>query len=188
MRVRHTHQRPQFLYAVLASLILALGVAPASWAAPKLRYQTDIKGDIVVIGNTLGQECRVTDTQGLALPKPVVGTLGNCGEPITLEDSAADVLWQAEDSSARADSTISIGQARSTAQLTLPQGAQVAYARLYWGGNLGEDIVLANSAINFEKTGSGGFSMMLLPSPAKDVVTAVGGGGGHVYRPAPGSL
>ncbi len=182
MRVRHTHQRTQFLYAILASLILALGATSDSRAAPKLRYQTDIKGDIVVIGNTLGQECRVTDTQGLALPKPVVGMVGNCGEPITLDDSAADVLWQAEDNSARADSTISIGQARSTAQLTLPPGAQVAYARLYWGGNLGEDIVLANSAINFEKTGSGGFSMMLLPSPAKDVVTAVGGGGGHVYQ------
>lgn len=181
MRVRPTP--PRLLPVLLASVLWAIGFAPTlADAAPKLRFQTDVKGDIVQLGNTLGHECRAVDSQGLQTPKPVVGTVTNCGDPITIDDSSADVLWRSDDTSAKADAATMIGDARSTAVLQLPPGSQVLYARLYWGGNLGEDVALANSAVSFEKVGQGGFSMMLLPSPANDVVTAVGGGGGHVYQ------
>ena len=183
MRVRPTPHRPRLLQLIVASVLWAVGsMLPNVHAAPKLRFQTDVKGDIVLIGNTLGQECRAVDSLGMSIPKPVVGTVGNCGDPITIDDSAADVLWRADDSTAKADGQTMIGDARSTSMLSLPQGSQVLYARLYWSGNLGEDIALANSTVSFEKVGPGGFSMMLLPNPATDVVTAVGGGGGHVYQ------
>lgn len=170
------------LCALLASVLVtaALLIPATSSAVPKLRFQTDVKGDILAIGNTLAQECRAMDTLGMAVPAPVVGTVGSCGDPLTIGDSSPDVLWRAEDTMARADNTLMIDQARSSAMLKLPQGAQVVYARLYWGGNLGEDVALAGSAVSFEKVG--GFSMNLVPDPTKDVSTALGGGGGYVYQ------
>ena len=137
------------LCALLASVLVtaALLIPATSSAVPKLRFQTDVKGDILAIGNTLAQECRAMDTLGMAVPAPVVGTVGSCGDPLTIGDSSPDVLWRAEDTMARADNTLMIDQARSSAMLKLPQGAQVVYARLYWGGNLGEDVALAGSHV-----------------------------------------
>ena len=184
MHVGPPRQRNRVLGWLLASVLLtiSLSVAATASAAPKLRFQTDVKGDIVTIGNALGQECRTLDTKGETVPVPVVGTVGACGDAITLGDSAPDVLWRSEDNSARADSAIPIDQARSTAVLAIPQGSQVLYARLYWGGNLGEDIALAASAVTLEKLGSGGGSATLVPNANTDVSTTVGGGGGLVYQ------
>lgn len=184
MHVGPPRQRNRVLGWLLASVLLtiSLSVAATASAAPKLRFQTDVKGDIVTIGNALGQECRTLDTKGEMVPVPVVGTVGACGDASTLGDSAPDVLWRSEDNSARADNTIPIDQARSTAVLAIPQGSQVLYARLYWGGNLGEDIALAASAVTLEKLGSGGGSATLVPNANTDVSTTVGGGGGLVYQ------
>ena len=182
MNVRPDRGRLQSLCALLVSVLAtATLLFPSSSAAvPKLRFQTDVKGDIIAIGNALAQECRAMDTLGQAVPPPVVGMVGTCGDPLTIGDSSPDVLWRAEDTMARADNMLMIDQARSSAMLKLPQGAQVVYARLYWGGNLGEDVALAGSSVTFEKVGS--FSMNLVPDPAKDVSTALGGGGGYVYQ------
>lgn len=184
MHVGPPRQRNRVLGWLLASVLLAItmSVAATAAAAPKLRFQTDVKGDIVTIGNALGQECRTVDTKGMSVPMPVVGTIGNCGDPITLGDSAPDVLWRSEDGSARADAAVTIDQARSTAFLSIPPGSQVLYARVYWGGNLGEDIALAASAVTLERLGSGGGSATLVPNANTDVATTVGGGGGLVYQ------
>ena len=78
--------RLRILGVLLASVLAATGllIPQSGWAAPKLRYQTDVKGDIIAIGNTLGQDCRANDAQGTAIPKPVVGDVGACGDPLTL--------------------------------------------------------------------------------------------------------
>lgn len=118
MHVGPPRQRNRVLGWLLASVLLtiSLSVAATASAAPKLRFQTDVKGDIVTIGNALGQECRTLDTKGETVPVPVVGTVGACGDAITLGDSAPDVLWRSEDNSARADSTIPIDSIKRVAR------------------------------------------------------------------------
>ncbi|MBI4953951.1 MAG: DUF11 domain-containing protein [Myxococcales bacterium] len=110
-----------------AGMLLA---SQAALAAPQLRLQVDQKGDFVLIGNTLGHECAG------GTPAPVVGTVGNCGA--NLGDSAPDVFWRSEApgaGQAQANNTITLANARSTALLTVPPGATVTHAFLYWGGN-----------------------------------------------------
>ncbi len=92
------------------------------------RFSTNVHGDIVMFGNTLGHDCRA------GIPAPIVGTVGACGTAATLTDSAIDILWRADQpqGGATADNTITPDQARSTAILQLPAGASVIHARLYW--------------------------------------------------------
>ena len=90
------------------AVLAASGVAGA---APKLRVQVDQKGDFVLVGNTLGHDCRAI------VPAPVVGTVGACGT--NTADSAPDVYWRADDPAAGqavANNTVSMAQARSTAR------------------------------------------------------------------------
>ena len=106
----------------------ALAGSSAAVAAPKLRVQVDQKGDFVLIGNTLGHDCRTL------VPAPVVGTVGACGN--NTADSAPDVYWRADApgaGQAAANNTVTMAQARSTAVLGLKTGAQVTHAYLYWG-------------------------------------------------------
>lgn len=104
------------------SLITATG-----GAAPALRQQADQKGDVVLIGQTLAQDCRA------GVPAPLVGAVGACGADVS--DGAPDVYWRADAPAlgqATADTSVTPAQARSTAVLELPPGAVVTYARLYW--------------------------------------------------------
>jgi uncharacterized repeat protein (TIGR01451 family) len=118
--------------ALLASLTVLGAVslttpAPAS-AAPELREQMDLKGNFVLLGATLAHEC------ASGLPNPIAGLIGACPDNNV---AAPDIYWRADDPSAgmaRADESITSDQARATAVLVLPDGAEVAYARLYWGG------------------------------------------------------
>ncbi|MBX3129886.1 MAG: DUF11 domain-containing protein [Polyangiaceae bacterium] len=106
-----------------------LAVATAATAAPTLRQQVDLRGDFVLLGNTLGHECAA------GTPAPLVGTVGGCGT--NTADSAPDVFWRADapaNGQAQANNAITIAQARSTSVLALPAGATVEYARLYWAG------------------------------------------------------
>ena len=118
----------------LMLLALAGAFLPATAAAdPSLRTQMDLHGNFVVFGATLAQDC------ASGTPAPVVGTIGNCPDSNL---AAPDIYWRADDPSmgdARADSNISSDNARATAMLVLPAGAQVAYARLYWGGLIDSD-------------------------------------------------
>jgi uncharacterized repeat protein (TIGR01451 family)/MYXO-CTERM domain-containing protein len=114
----------------VAAAALAFGaLCTASAAAePELRFQVDQKGDFVLIGNTLGHDCASGTSQ------IVVGTVGACGSNVS--DTSPDVFWSADAptaGTASASSAIAVAQARSTAVLILPAGAQVSYARLYWG-------------------------------------------------------
>ncbi|RJS21344.1 hypothetical protein DRW03_18260 [Corallococcus sp. H22C18031201] len=110
-------------FSLAALLVFLLPVA--SRAAPGLRHQEDQHGDFVLIGNTLAQECAA------GTPAPVVGTVGACGTATA--DTAPDVFWTLEGGSARADLQVAPSASSSQAMLTLPAGALVTYARLYWG-------------------------------------------------------
>jgi len=139
-----TRGRTRHLAGLCCALSLAgLGLAatPAE-AAPRLRRQFNLHGDFVMIGNTLGQECR---TGAQAAPAPVVGTVGACGTNTT--DSAYDVFWRADEPAAGqalASTAITLANARSTAVLgtgarvgaQLPAGANVVHAQLYWAATL----------------------------------------------------
>jgi len=108
----------------LAAALAALTVSGRAGAIA-LRYQANQVGDFLVIGNTLGHDCRSQ------VPAPVVGTVGGCGS--NTSDRGPDVYWQSNDpGAAAANDTITAGNARSTANLTLPAGATVTYARLCW--------------------------------------------------------
>ncbi len=145
MRTRHRAT------AVL-SLLAFTGATSPGWAAPTLRVQVDQRGDFLLVGNTLGHECN----NGVA---PVVGTVGACG--ITgLNDTAPDIHWRSESpgaGQAEANTTIAPGQSRSTAILSVPAGATVTHAYLYWGANNGSNN--ADTTVTLDRPG--GFSQAI---------------------------
>jgi len=122
---------------VLGAWLGAFAVQDAH-AAQTLRVQVDQHGDFKMIGNTLGQDC------GPGVPAPVVGTVGLCG--LFTGDNAPDVFWRSEApaaGAATADITITTANSRSTAVLTIPTGATITHAYLYWAarrnGNTGDN-------------------------------------------------
>lgn len=147
---KRTQQRPRTTYSLVATTVISglLGLFPIgereASAAPTRRFQTDDRGNIVVIGNTVGQDCRA------GVPSPVVGNVSllTCG--ITgLGDSGIDAYWRSDSPSngqAQAGILITSNLARSTAVLSLPAGATVTYARLYWStqcaGSIGTESAL----------------------------------------------
>ncbi|RYZ06891.1 MAG: DUF11 domain-containing protein [Myxococcales bacterium] len=120
----------------LISSLIALSAACAAGgvhAAPALRKQVDQKGDFVMFGNTLGYECAA----GVS-PAPVVGT-ASCMGTSSVMDSAPDLFWESDApmvGQARASVAVTPAAARSTAVLSIPAGATITYARLYWAGML----------------------------------------------------
>ena len=104
-------------------------------ANPRLRFQIDQRGDMVLLGNSFGFDCRP------GIPKPVVGTVdtANCGSNIA--DSSADVWWRddlPEGGGTTASPMTGVVDARTVAMLKLPNGAKVSYARLYFSGTYEE--------------------------------------------------
>jgi hypothetical protein len=123
-----------FLVLSVAGLIAASSTPTPVQGAPNLRVQVNQHGDFVLIGNALGQEC-LSGT-----PAPVVGTVGACGT--NTADSSPDVFWRADSPSngmAEANTGIAVAQARSSAVLSLPVGAQVTHAYLYYAEYLHRD-------------------------------------------------
>ena len=119
-------RRRTALSGIVATLICAAtGTASAE---PALRIQVTQRGDFVLIGNTLAQDC------GPGVPAPLAGTVGaTCGTGTS--DTAPDVYWRADAplaGQATADVTVLPGLSRSTASLLLPIGATVTHAYLYW--------------------------------------------------------
>jgi clumping factor A len=156
-------QLPAIGFSSLLAIALAWSPARVS-ANPKLRVQVDQRGDIRLFGNTLAQECGNTGTP--PVPAPVVGTLGMCPE---LNFTAPDVYWRSDDpsdGSVRAASNVAPTDARSTAVLTLPDGAKVTYARLYWGSYSNSTNVDRN--VRVERPSSG-LDMMLTADTALTV-------------------
>ena len=115
---------------VVTCLAVCLVGVGAAQAAPVLRTQVTQHGDFVQIGNTLAYDCVG------GMPAPVVGMVGACGD--NTSDSAPDIYWSADEPAvgqAQANTSITPAQARSTAMLTLPAGAHVTHAYLYWAAN-----------------------------------------------------
>jgi uncharacterized repeat protein (TIGR01451 family) len=100
-------------------------------AAPTLRYSVDQRGDVLIIGNTLGHDC--ANAAAPIVPGAIPNTTAQCGSNRT--DSGIDVLWRSDAPSsgtAMANTSITVANARSTAVLSIPSGATITYARLYW--------------------------------------------------------
>jgi MYXO-CTERM domain-containing protein/uncharacterized repeat protein (TIGR01451 family) len=116
------------LRPTIASILAILTVAPAALGAPpehppKLRYQADLQGDAVVIGSTLAFDC------ASGMPAAPAGAKASCSGVTNVGDTAPDLYWRDN----VASNAIAPNKARSSATLSLPAGAKVAYARLYWG-------------------------------------------------------
>jgi len=150
MPYRNPRRRRGWFVHVLALLLASLPFAAG--AAPTLRMQVIQHGDFVLVGNTLGHDCAA------GTPAPVTGSVMNCGS--NLEDSAPDVFWRSDapaSGQAQANGMFTVAQARSTAILVLPPGAQVTHAWLYWAaatsaaGNI-------DTFVTVERPGAGGFS------------------------------
>ena len=67
---------------------LALAAATDAEADPRLRYQIDQRGDMLLIGNTIGFDCRP------GIPRPPVGVNRGCGYAVSASNGFADCLWQ----------------------------------------------------------------------------------------------
>jgi uncharacterized repeat protein (TIGR01451 family) len=103
---------------------------------PVLRHQEDTRGDVVVFGSTLGFDCGA----GVSAPP---GATASCANEINISDTAPDIYFR--DNTANA--SIQPQDARTSATLTLPAGAKVTYARLYWsalqvGDKADTDVIL----------------------------------------------
>jgi hypothetical protein len=115
------HRARTIVIFLLASLAL-----PAH-AQIAFRYGTIQRGDMIMVGNTLAQECNI------AAPPPLVGLVTSCGTNVT--DSSPDVFWRADTPAAgeaRADVAITAADARTTANLFIPTASGVTQAFLYW--------------------------------------------------------
>ncbi|MEP7124399.1 MAG: isopeptide-forming domain-containing fimbrial protein [Byssovorax sp.] len=117
------HFRRRSLLGFLAATGALVGSpSPAHADNPVLRHQEDLHGDVAVFGSTLGYDCGA----GVAVP---AGASAACAGQTNITDTAPDLFWRDN----VANATITAVQARTSATLVLPPGAQVTYARLYWG-------------------------------------------------------
>jgi len=135
--------------ALLAGALILL-CTNSAWANPALRVQMDVEGDFLMFGNTLVHEC---DQAAPTIPAPIVGTIGNCPND---NNFAPDVYWRSDDptdGSATADDSFGPADARSTAVLDLPAGANILYARIYWGGY--DDTAGPDDAIRVQRPSAG---------------------------------
>jgi uncharacterized repeat protein (TIGR01451 family) len=137
------------------ALVAVLSFSQVAGSAPQLRLQIEQKGDFVLLGNTLAQDCAA------GLPPPVVGAVGACG--LAVEDTAPDVYWRADEPAAGeafADLSVDADGARSTAVLQLPDGASVTHAYLYWAGTtmIGDGAAVLARPGAFEQTVAGLFT------------------------------
>lgn len=111
-------------------VLVFMGQALPVFAQMALRYETTARGDITVIGSSLGYDCAATT------PAPRVGVVNACGTNVA--DSAPDVYWRSDSpvaGQAEASTAISNSDARTTAVLGLPVGAEVLQAWLYWSAS-----------------------------------------------------
>jgi len=157
--------------AGLTSLLLTTALVGTATAAPALRVTVDQRGDFTLIGNTLGWDC------GPGVPAPVVGSVpannGQCGGSVG--DSSPDVFWRSNDNGtdASAAAMFGPGDARSQAVLSLPAGATVTHAFLYWSGDTTQLANDADDMVSLDRPdGMGGtlFSQAITANMA-DIVT-----------------
>jgi fimbrial isopeptide formation D2 family protein/MYXO-CTERM domain-containing protein len=134
------HHRSSFHPSLLGALAAtsALTVATGAGATdPLLRHQQEVRGDVVVFGSTLGFDCG-------AGVLPASGT-ASCAAETNTTDTAPDLYWR----DGIANASISATQARTSATLSLPAGAKVTYARLYWAALKDGATPDANATLDF---------------------------------------
>ncbi len=161
------------LKQVIAHLVAVTAVVTAAAvvdAAPLRRFQVDQRGDFVLFGNTTGWEC------DSGVPAPTVGTVGACGA--NTGETSPDVFWRSQDENnpptAIANNTVTVTQARSTAVLQLPAGAQVTYARLYWAAPRPTPNAPNDSQVLVERVGAGAFMTTVSSDSSSNVTTTTG--------------
>ncbi len=144
--------------------VLWASVSPGvAFGAPTLRSTADQRGDFALVGSTFGHDC------GNGTPAPVVGVLGACGTQVG--DSAPDVFFRSDsptDGAAEASTAIAPGMARSTAVLgrgttkgvSVPVGAFVTYARLYWSASL-PAAMSPGATVTVDRIGGGAFTSLV---------------------------
>src|ERR687887_384521 len=131
----------------------ALLATSTTWASPTLRYSVDQRGDMLIIGNTLGHDCH--NAAAPIVPGPIPDTTAQCGS--NRSDTGIDVLWRSDVPStgtATANTTVTVANARSTAVLSVPSGATITYARLYWAAQ--DSSATADLSVTLDRTS--GFS------------------------------
>lgn len=106
-------------WLLASAAVFSTHVAAAS--APALRFQSNVRGDVRVIGAPLAFDCHSAE------PVPPGATVTCTGESATA-DTAPDIYWRDD----LANASVTPTQARTAATLELPSGAKVLYARLYW--------------------------------------------------------
>jgi uncharacterized repeat protein (TIGR01451 family)/MYXO-CTERM domain-containing protein len=179
-------------YMTGVAVALALGSAHVASAAPALRKQVDQHGDFLLIGNAMGHECAA------GTPAPTVGTIGTaCSGQTNNErnDSAPDAFWN---NGALIGSANGIANAKSTAVLTVPAGATVTHAYLYWAGKNtnGVGASVADASVNLSIKGGAAQSVDAIQSwviddpdaatrayqSVADITALVQGGGTGAYE------
>jgi uncharacterized repeat protein (TIGR01451 family) len=165
-------------FSSLIALTTALFPAALS-AAPGLRKQIDQRGDFVMFGNTTGFEC--ADNAGV--PAPTLGSV-TCpgGQGGVVRDTAPDIFWRADDPAlgqASARTTITAGQARSTAVLALPAGATVTYARIYWAGLLNTPMTPSDPSVLIERPATP--ANVFSSTATADAMFTIDRGGGNTW-------
>lgn len=146
-----------------ATLAVALA-APSASAQPALRVEVEQKGDFVLIGNTLAHECNNAVT-------PVIGVVSSCG--MNTADTAPDIFWRADSpgpGQAVANDGITPAAARSSASLSIPAGATITHAFLYWATTL----PTAGQDVNVTLDREGGFATNVAATAQNGVYQSFG--------------
>ena len=139
------HMLKRYIAIVLCACVLW---PLAAEAAPIMRYQADIHGDFVMIGGPTAHDCSAV--------APASGTVSDCGGTDAVAGSANN-FWRSDVTPPRTRNSYTIAQANTTLQLTLPAGAVVNKAYLYWGGTGQNDGFYDNTA-TISRTGTGAFT------------------------------
>ncbi|WP_434387203.1 Ig-like domain-containing protein [Melittangium boletus] len=190
---------PALLIALAMSLTSgAVQAQPVSNAPPKLRYAEDLRGNFALIGNTLAQDCRKTTPLPITGRMPPVETFVP-GDPACYQrDTSPDFFWTLNDPAmettgattqpAAPITTSSKGinplTASSQAALSLPAGATVVYARLYWAATrftagAGDKVQAPDLTAHLSRPGVAGFEMDLT---ADDYAFQYTAGGEYQYQ------
>lgn len=143
--------------AALVSCLLA-GLWHGDAEAQTRRVSLNLRGDMMMFGNTMAQDCRA------AIPGPIVGTFNRAMCGMNIDDTSVDMHWRSDLLTATADLTIAPLQARSTAVMLLPPGASVVNARLYWSGRA----TAADTTAIIDRPGA--FSPITITADSSDTV------------------
>ncbi|MBN8644542.1 MAG: dockerin type I repeat-containing protein [Planctomycetes bacterium] len=150
--MRRTSTRRDLNAVVTLAGVLAAGSAAHGATNMLQRHQTTLRGDFVLIGNTLGY-----DAGPVGGGVPVVGSVGATG--LNISENAPDVYWRSNapvTGQAQANNALTAAQARSQAVLNIPPGATIRYARLYWAATASG--AAPDTQVTLSRLGAGGFS------------------------------